>query len=160
MVPWSVLVERQPELARRGARRLFEFGGGLAFLSTPRAEGEPRVQPAHPVLIDGSLYVARTPTPVRRRTVEPREAYALQAFPLAGKGAGEFYLTGEAVLLGRPPARSELAWQIRRSGRPDNVICELLITWALYSGWETTADSGLRPVRLQWHAEFSRQPSV
>lgn len=155
MVPWNVLAESHPELATRGMRRLFEFGDGLAFLSTPQPQQGPRVQPAFPMLIDGRLYVVRTPMAIRRRKVERREAYALQAFPLAGRGAGDFYLTGQAVLLGRPMAQSELAKQVRHRGRPDDVIFELLITWALYSGWDRSVDSGLRAVRLQWHAEYN-----
>lgn len=156
MVPWSSLAESHPELAQRGRGRLFEFAGGLAFLSTPQAEGEPRVQPARPIIFDGRLYVSRAPTTfVGRRDLVQRETYALQAFPLAGDRAGDFYLTGEAVLVGKPRRRLEIATELCRRGRLDDVIYELLIGWALYAGWERSPESAPRAVRLQWHAEGS-----
>lgn len=155
MVPWSVLAERHPELAERGARRLFAYAEGLAFLSTPREGDEPCVQPVRPVLEHGSLYVLRTPTRLRGSCIESSESFALQAFPLGGGRGGEFYLAGRAHLVGRPATQAELAQQVTLRGRPDDVRYELRIAWALYSGWERGDQGAIRAVRLQWHAEFA-----
>lgn len=155
MVRWQIFADRHPELARRGALRLFEFGGGLAFLSTPRPQGEPLLQPVFPLISGGRMFVLRTPTNIRRRFVESREAYALEAFPLAGRDMGSFYLTGRCVLVGSPAKQSELARQVRHLGRPDGAVFELLIEWALFSGWDRPQEGELRAVRLQWHAAYS-----
>jgi hypothetical protein len=158
MVPWEAFAAWHPELAERGARRLLEYQDGLAFLSTPQSRGDTRVQPVYPYLEEGRLYVLRTPTILRKPKVEVREAYALQAFPMGGKKAGDFFLAGEARLIGDPKLHKELCRNVRLYGRPGDKLFELRIQWALYSGWDRAEDGGVRAVRLQWNAAYPVRP--
>lgn len=49
MIGWSEFVRREPELARQGRALLYNFGVGLAFLGTVRADGGPQLHPMCPL---------------------------------------------------------------------------------------------------------------
>lgn len=154
MIPWHTFATQQPELAQRGARRLADYAEGLAFLSTPRLRQPPLVQPTFPIFCSGSLYVLRSPNLQRGDVPVAEEAFALQAFPLGGRQAGGFYLAGSAVLVTCPLAIDRLTPLVRYPGQEGDKFFELLITWALFSGWARGGRGELRAIRMQWHAEY------
>jgi hypothetical protein len=45
----------RPDLAEAGRRLLYQFGVGLAFLATLRADGGPRLHPMCPLVTDDAL---------------------------------------------------------------------------------------------------------
>ncbi|CAN5638236.1 hypothetical protein BH20ACT21_BH20ACT21_13740 [soil metagenome] len=63
MLSWGQLEERRPELAQAGKGLLYQFGVGLAFLSTTRRDGGPRVHPVCPIIVDDLLVALIFPGP-------------------------------------------------------------------------------------------------
>jgi hypothetical protein len=46
MLRWTEFQRVRPDLAEAGRRLLYQFGVGLAFLATLRADGGPRLHPS------------------------------------------------------------------------------------------------------------------
>jgi hypothetical protein len=91
---WEQFASLRPELAEAGRELLYQFGVGLAFLSTVRRDGGPRLHPICPVLVSGRLLGHIIPS--QKRTDLRRDPrYALHSF---GSPANEdaFYVTGRA----------------------------------------------------------------
>ena len=93
-VGWADLERDRPDLGEAGRRLMYAFGVGLAFLSTVRSDGGPRVHPMCPLIQEGGLFGFLIPSPkagdLRR---DPR--YAMHSFPMEDN-EDAFYLTGEA----------------------------------------------------------------
>ncbi len=51
MLTWGQLEERRPELTHAGKGLFYQWGVGLAFLSTTRRDGGPRVHPMCPIIV-------------------------------------------------------------------------------------------------------------
>jgi hypothetical protein len=49
-VPWSELESQSPEIAELGRAALYQYGPGLGFLATVRADGGPRMHPVCPAV--------------------------------------------------------------------------------------------------------------
>jgi len=99
-IAWSEFRLQQPELAEAGRELLYRVGVGLAFLSTVRSDGGPRLHPICPVLTDSGMYAFIIPSlkcdDLRR---DPR--YALHSFP-TDDNEDAFYVTGTAVEVDEP----------------------------------------------------------
>jgi hypothetical protein len=91
---WGGFAERQPELAEAGRALLYQYGVGLAFLATVRADGGPRLHPVCPVIDGGGLYAFLVPSP-KRRDLQRDGRYAMHAFP-ADENEDAFCLFGSA----------------------------------------------------------------
>ncbi|HEY5859818.1 MAG TPA: hypothetical protein VIX62_05995, partial [Actinomycetota bacterium] len=61
---WREFSALRPDLADAGKQLLYQFGVGLAFLGTVRADGGPRLHPFCPVIDDG-LFAFIVPSPKR-----------------------------------------------------------------------------------------------
>jgi hypothetical protein len=109
VISWRDFKARQPELARLGAGLLYHFGVGLAFLSTVRADGGPRLHPMCPLLTETGLYAFIVPSP-KQRDLHRDGRYAMHSFPLPGN-EDAFYLTGVASHISHAPVRDRLAQQ-------------------------------------------------
>jgi hypothetical protein len=97
----------QPELASVGRSLLYQFGVGLAFLATVRADGGPRVNPMCP-LIDGTgLYAFLIPGP-KRDDLHRDGRYAMHSFPREDD-EDAFSLAGRARHLDESDERRRLA---------------------------------------------------
>jgi hypothetical protein len=91
---WDQFAAARPDLASAGQDLLYQFGTGLGFLSTVRADGGPRLHPICPVLISGKLVAHIIPSRKRDDLYrDPR--YALHSFPVP-VNEDAFYLTGRA----------------------------------------------------------------
>lgn len=94
MAGWGALVAERPDIAGPGRDILYQFGVGLAFLGTVRADGGPRVHAMCPVLVDERLCALLIPSPKRRDLLrDPR--FALHTFPRPDD-ENALYLTGSA----------------------------------------------------------------
>ncbi|MGZ4756599.1 MAG: pyridoxamine 5'-phosphate oxidase family protein [Acidimicrobiia bacterium] len=94
MLTWSEFAAAQPEAAEIGRSLLYQFGVGLGFLATVRADGGPRVHPVCPILTGDGLYLFVVASPKRADLLrDPR--YALHAFP-SPVNEDAFYITGVA----------------------------------------------------------------
>ena len=56
MARWSDFEAANPQLAKTGQAMLYQFGPGLAYLATIRADGGPRLHPFCPVIAEGGLF--------------------------------------------------------------------------------------------------------
>jgi len=104
---WGELSAQCPDLADAGRAILYQFSVGLAFLSTVRRDGGPRVHPVCPLLAESGMYAFIIPSPKRddlRR--DPR--YALHSYPTEDNEDG-FYLTGSASEIFDPALRARLS---------------------------------------------------
>src|SRR5262245_61549998 len=106
MVTWKAFAAAAPDLAQAGRYLLNQFGVGLAFLATVRKDGAPRLHPVCPVLSEDRLFVLITPASPKRHDLARDGRYALQTFPQAKAGSDEFYVTGNALVVDNPAARS------------------------------------------------------
>jgi hypothetical protein len=95
---WSEFGRERPDLAEAGRGLLYQFGVGLAFLSTVRGDGGPRLHPMCPVLVDGALVAHIIPS-AKRDDLHRDGRYAMHSFPSEGN-EDAFYLTGRAGLVG------------------------------------------------------------
>jgi hypothetical protein len=101
---WSQFAAIRPDLAEAGRHLLYQFGVGLAFLSTVRADGGPRLHPICPLLVDGRLAAHIIPS-AKRDDLHRDGRYAMHSYPCPDN-EDAFYVTGTAALA-RPG--SELA---------------------------------------------------
>ena len=97
LLRWSEFEAARPDLAEAGREMLYQFGVGLAFLSTVRADGGPRLHPFCPVLVGGALVAHIIPS-AKRDDLHRDGRYALHAFP-SPQNEDAFYLTGRADLV-------------------------------------------------------------
>jgi len=63
MLTWGEFRAKHPDLAEAGDGLLNFFGVGLAFLSTVRRDGGPRVHPICPIIGADGLYGLIIPSP-------------------------------------------------------------------------------------------------
>jgi hypothetical protein len=96
MVTWSEFRQARPDLARDGQALLYQVGVGLAFLSTVRADGGPRLHPFCPLITDDALVAFVIPSP-KQRDLRRDGRFALHSFPTPDN-EDAFYLTGRARL--------------------------------------------------------------
>ena len=94
MLSWGDFEKARPDLAEAGRGLLYQFGVGLAFLSTVRKDGGPRVHPMCPLIMDRRLLAFLIPSPKANDLVrDPR--FAMHSFPRPND-EDAFYITGEA----------------------------------------------------------------
>lgn len=134
---WSELSEARPDLAAEGAAILYQFGVGLAFLATVRADGGPRLHPVCPLLTPAGCYVFVVPSP-KQADLRRDGRYALHSFPRPDD-EDALYLAGAAVLVDDAATRDGLAEQFVAERRQfdvpppaaDHLLVELLVDRAL-----------------------------
>jgi hypothetical protein len=90
----------------------YEFGIGLGFLATVRADGGPRVHPISPVMTDNALFALIVPGPkladLRR---DGRYALHSETFP-PPRADDAFYITGTAYEVDDRDAWDRVAAQL------------------------------------------------
>lgn len=97
MITWPQLLHDHPDIADPGLRLLYpaQAGVGLAYLSTVRADGGPRVHPMCPISNGNGLFALIVPGPKRGDLLRDGR-YALHSFP-TDDNEDAFYLTGRAT---------------------------------------------------------------
>jgi hypothetical protein len=98
MLGWSDFERRRPALAEAGRGLLYQVGVGLAFLSTVRGDGGPRLHPMCPILVGGALVAHIIPS-AKRDDLHRDGRYAMHSFP-CDDNEDAFYLTGRAAVVG------------------------------------------------------------
>lgn len=149
MVPWETFATEAPELAAAGHQLLYQFGPGLAFLATVRADGGPRLHPICPLVVDGHLYAFIAASPKRADLLRDGR-YALHSFP-PEKVDDEFMLGGSAVPVSddaRYQAVDAIYLAQGTTHSPDDMLFELLIDRALTSTYRHRGD--WPPERRVW----------
>ena len=156
MTSWRDFKAERPELAEQGAELLYHFGVGLAFLSTVRTDGGPRLHPICPLITSDGLYAFIVPSP-KRRDLHRDGRYALHTFPFEDN-EDAFYLTGTARPVTMRGLRAQLAQQFadERSnlGVPapgeDQQLFEFAVQSAMLT--RTTGHGDPQPAHTIWRA--------
>ena len=107
MMAWGPFHAARPDLAEAGRALFYQFGVGLAFLSTVRLDGGPRLHPMCPIVVDGHLYAFIVPSP-KRADLARDGRYAMHCFPPA-QNEDAFYITGRAEARDDPELRARMA---------------------------------------------------
>ena len=95
MATWRDFERDAPELAAAGRALIYQFGVGLGYLATVRADGGPRVHPFCPILHEGGLYGLIGHSPKQRDLLRDGRC-ALHSFPATDRD-DEFYLACRAL---------------------------------------------------------------
>jgi hypothetical protein len=97
MVSWPELLVHCPDVAGPGLKLLYPHyaGVGLAFLSTIRPDGGPRLHPMCPIVNEHGLFAMIVPGPKRRDLLSDGR-FAMHSFP-TDDNEDAFYLTGRAA---------------------------------------------------------------
>jgi hypothetical protein len=94
MASWPEFAAAAPRLAAAIRALMHQYGPGLGYLATVRADGGPRVHPVSPVIASDGLYCFVMDSP-KRRDLERDGRYALHAFP-PDDTDDEAYVSGRA----------------------------------------------------------------
>jgi hypothetical protein len=129
MASWAQFTAASPRLAAGIRALLQQYGPGLGYLATVRADGGPRVHPVSPVVTDDALYcfVVRSP---KRHDLERDGRYALHSYPPEDSD-DEAHLTGHATAVRDPVVIARLADALNASPEIDWRLFELSVQTAM-----------------------------
>jgi hypothetical protein len=151
---WIEFSKREVALASACRELMYQYGVGLAFLATTRADGGPRVHPICPLLNDTGLFAFLIPSPKRADLLRDGQ-YAMHSFP-ADQNEDAFYLTGVAHPVDEPGFRKTLQGQFTQERRLDapppgfehQVLFEFDIERCLYT--KTAGHGDPAPQHTTW----------
>ena len=129
MASWSEFAADEPRLARAINALLHQYGPGLGYLATVRADGGPRVHPVSPVITDDGLFCFVVDSP-KRRDLERDGRYALHSFPPEDSD-DEAYVAGRAEPVTDPRQIAAIAANLRAEPRVDWRLFELSVEVAM-----------------------------
>jgi hypothetical protein len=125
MASWSQFVSAAPRLASQVQELFEQYGQGLGYLATVRADGGPRVHPVAPVITEQGLFCFVVPSP-KRRDLERDGRYALHAFPPEDTN-DEAYVSGTAAPVTDPRRVKELAGRFQAAPHVEWRLFELSV---------------------------------
>src|SRR5436190_21174470 len=160
MASWSEFAAAAPPLADAIHQLVHQYGPGLGYLATVRANGWPRVHPVSPVITEGGLYCFVIDSP-KRRDLENNGRYALHSFP-AEANDDEASVTGRARQVTDPAQLRHLAIKMRAEPRVDWRLYEFTIDTALLvrqGDRLTGAAQPGQPARYIWRDPALRRPN-
>jgi hypothetical protein len=129
MASWSEFAVAQPKLASAIQELVHQYGPGLSYLATVRADGGPRVHPVSPVITELGLFCFIVDSP-KRRDLERDGRYALHSFPPESSD-DEAYLAGRANPVTDRARVHELALQMRAEPQVDWRLFEFSVDVAM-----------------------------
>ncbi|MER7460385.1 pyridoxamine 5'-phosphate oxidase family protein [Micromonospora sp. NPDC126480] len=147
MASWSEFAADEPRLADGIRHLLQQYGPGLGYLATVRADGGPRVHPVSPVVTDEGLFCFVIESP-KRRDLERDGRYALHSFP-AEESDDEAYVAGHARPVTDPARVTRLARLHRAAFDVDWRLFEFTIDVAMLARHDAGAGRG-RPAVQVW----------
>ncbi|SDY21342.1 Pyridoxamine 5'-phosphate oxidase [Micromonospora pattaloongensis] len=154
MASWSDFAADEPRLADAIRSLLQQYGPGLGYLATVRADGGPRVHPVSPVITDEGLFCFVIDSP-KRRDLERDGRYALHSFPPEDSN-DEAYVAGRARAVTDPARVARLALRWRAAAQVDWRLFEFTVDVAMlarhgHSGSVSpAADAARRPAVQVW----------
>jgi hypothetical protein len=117
MASWSDFAADAPRLAQVIRSLMEQYGPGLGYLATVRADGGPRVHPVSPVITEEGLFCFVIDSP-KRRDLERDGRYALHSFPPENSD-DEAYVAGRAHPVTDPERVDRLATDLRAAPSVD-----------------------------------------
>lgn len=154
MATWEEFETAAPDLAAAGLALLTQFGPGLAFLSTLRPDGAPRLHPICPVVVDGELWAFIITASPKCADLRRDGRFALHSFP-PDEVDDEFALSGTATEA-RDVTLGDARWERIRAattaqvGRPDETPFRLGIDRAMLAVYR--ARGVFPPTYTSWAA--------
>jgi hypothetical protein len=153
---WEQFAAARPEMAEAGRELLYQFGVGLAFLSTVRPDGGPRLHPICPVLASGRLLAHVIPS-LKRGDLHSDPRYALHSFA-SPDNEDAFYVTGRAQPVADPELAATAAAQFlaergiqtEPAGFAEGEFFEFLLGRCLVT--RTTGHGDWQPRHVTWAA--------
>lgn len=159
MASWSEFVAAEPQLASAIRALLLQYGPGMGYLATVRADGGPRVHPVSPVITDEGLFCFVVDSP-KRRDLERDGRYALHSYPPEDSD-DEAYVAGQARPVLDPAVVNHLAGALRASPQVDWRLFEFAVDVAML---RRHGPSGALPLALSPRnppvAEVWRDPAA
>lgn len=145
MATWSEFAADEPRLATAIRLLMQQYGPGLGYLATVRADGGPRVHPVSPVITEDGLYCFIVDSP-KRRDLERDGRYALHSFP-PEQSDDEAYLAGRAHAVTDLDKVARLADDLRAVPQVDWRLFEFTVDVAMvahraYGGPTAIAQEG------------------
>jgi hypothetical protein len=131
MASWSEFAAAAPQLAAAIQGLVHQYGPGLGYLATIRADGGPRVHPVSPIVTEAGLFCFIVDSP-KRRDLERDGRYALHSFP-PEENDDEAYLAGRATPVTDEEQVTRLAGLTRAEPRGDWRLFELTIDVAMFA---------------------------
>lgn len=129
MASWTEFASDEPCLADSIRGLLQQYGPGLGYLATVRADGGPRVHPVSPVITADGLYCFIVDSP-KRRDLERDGRYALHSFPPEDSD-DEAYVAGRARPVTDQARVAELADALRAAPHVDWQLFEFTVDVAM-----------------------------
>ncbi|MEV0391840.1 pyridoxamine 5'-phosphate oxidase family protein [Polymorphospora rubra] len=129
MATWTEFATDEPRLAAAIRSLMHQYGPGLGYLATIRADGGPRVHPVAPVITDEGLFCFVVDSP-KRRDLERDGRYALHSFPPEDSD-DEAYVAGRARPVTDPARVARLADSLRATDDVDWRLFEFSIEVAM-----------------------------
>jgi len=159
MATWSEFSAQAPEIARLGEALRAKFG--LAFLTTVRRDGSPRIHPVCPFIVRGRLFVATSPDSPKRHDLRHDGRYVIHMLP--GENDAEFQVRGRAREVTDDETRTTVLAEgpvagVQPDGAPLNLspyelLFEYDIQEALSGYWENVGQPDTYPVRQRWRED-------
>ncbi len=156
-ISWRNLTESRPDLTDAGRELFYQVGVGLAFMSTVRPDGGPRLHPVCPLIADSGLYAFIIPSP-KLNDLRRDDRYALHSFP-TDDNEDAFYITGRAREIHDRDVRLKLMKQFQQE-RPtmefsdgymsDQALIEFFVDRCLVTRTDGFGDT--QPRHTIWHA--------
>jgi hypothetical protein len=126
---WSEFALAAPRLADAVRTLLHQYGPGLGYLATVRADGGPRVHPVSPVVFEDGLYCFLLASP-KRADLDRDGRYALHSFP-AENCDDEGYVAGRAIRVAERDLAARLAAEMRAEAGVDWRLYEFTVEVAM-----------------------------
>jgi hypothetical protein len=129
MASWVDFAATEPGLASAVKALVCQYGSGMGYLATVRADGAPRVHPVAPVITDEGLFcfIIRSP---KRHDLDRDGRYALHAFP-PEESDDEAYVSGRAQIVPEGAQRDRLSRLMRADPTLDWKLYELSVEVAM-----------------------------
>jgi hypothetical protein len=157
-ITWGEFARAEPALADAGRALLYQVGPvGLAFLSTVRRDGGPRLHPVCPVLFEDGLFAFLVPS-LKRSDLLRDGRFALHSYP-ADDNEDAFYVTGMVSHRPEPQLRNAVAalWFQERGmnapppGFEDEWLFEFRLAACLLT--RTTGHGDFAPRHIVWRVD-------
>ena len=168
MASWSQFAADEPRLAEAIRVLIQQYGPGLGYLATVRADGGPRVHPVSPVITNEGLFCFVVDSP-KRRDLESDGRYALHSFPPEDSD-DEAYVAGRARPVIDQDRVDRLAGSLRAAPQVDWRLFEFSVDVAMVTrhrppyATSPSTDRVARPVVELWRDPAStsgaRRPSA
>jgi hypothetical protein len=156
-ISWLEFARTQPQLAAAGKELLYQYGVGLAYISTVRPDGGPRLHPICPVVSDFGLHALLVPSP-KMNDLKRDPRFALHSFATP-ENEDAFYLTGKVEVPEGASLRSAVEQVFRseresQNGRAWDLSLQTLIELRLDSCLltRTTGHGDPAPQHVVWKA--------